>query len=47
VQASWGRNNAVMGGVAKQFSNDELKLIAKYISSQDGEIKTVPQSKFR
>ena len=36
-----------MGGVAKQFSNDELKLIAKYIGSLDGEIKTVPQSKFR
>jgi len=47
LQASWGRNNGIMGGVAKQFSNDELKLIAKYIGSQDGEIKTVPQSKFR
>ena len=47
LQASWGRNNAIMGGVAKQFTNDELKQIAKYIGSQDGEIKTVPQSKFR
>jgi len=47
VQASWGRNNAVMSGIAQQFSNDELKLIAKYVSSQNGEIKTVPQSKFR
>lgn len=46
-QGSWGRNNAIMGGVAKQFSNDELKLLAKYVGSQQGEVKTVPQSKFR
>jgi cytochrome c553 len=47
IQPTWGRNNGVMGGVAKQFSNDELKLIAKYVGSQDGEIKTVSQPKFR
>jgi cytochrome c553 len=47
IQPSWGRNNAVMSGVAKQFSNDELKMLAQYVGSQQGEIKTVAQSKFR
>lgn len=45
--ATWGRANAVMGGVAKQFSNAELKELARYVSSLPGELKTVPQSKFR
>ena len=42
-----GRNNGVMAGMAKQFSNNELKEMSKYISSLDGDLKTVPQSKFR
>lgn len=42
-----GRGNAVMGGVAKQFSNAELKELASYVSAQQGDLKTVPQSKFR
>lgn len=42
-----GRANGVMGGVAKQFSNAELKAMAAYIGSLPGELKTVPQSKFR
>lgn len=46
-QATWGRSNAIMGGVAKQFSNAELKELSKYISSLPGELKTVPQSRFR
>ncbi len=45
--ATWGRNNGVMGGIAKQFSNAELKALAAYVGSQEGELKTVPQSKFR
>lgn len=45
--ANVGRANGVMGGIAKQFSNNELKDMAKYISSLDGELKVVPQSKFR
>jgi cytochrome c553 len=36
-----------MGGVAKQFSNAELKELAAYVSALPGELKTVPQSKFR
>ena len=42
-----GRSNAIMGGVAKQFTNNELKALAGYISSLDGELKTVPEPRFR
>jgi cytochrome c553 len=45
--STWGRGNGVMGGVAKQFSNAELKELANYLSAQQGDLKTVPQSKFR
>jgi cytochrome c553 len=45
--SSWGRSNGVMGGVAKQFSNAELKELANYVAFQQGDIKTLPQSKFR
>lgn len=44
---TWGRANGVMGGVAKQFSNNELKALATYVASLDGNLKTVPQSRFR
>jgi hypothetical protein len=36
-----------MGGIAKQFSNAELKALSAYVGSLDGDLKTVPQSKFR
>ena len=42
-----GRANGIMGGVVKQFSNAELKELAGYVSALPGELKTVPQSKFR
>lgn len=42
-----GRSNAIMGGVAKQFSNAELKTIAGYVSSLPTDLKTVPESRFR
>lgn len=45
--ALWGRSNGVMGGITKQFSNAELKELANYVSTLPGELKTVPQSKFR
>lgn len=45
--AQVGRSNGVMGGVAKQFSNAELKALSAYLGSLEGELKTVPQSKFR
>ncbi len=43
----FGRANAIMGGQVKQFKLEELKLLAGYISSLPGEVRTVPQSKFR
>jgi cytochrome c553 len=46
-QATWGRNNSVMGGIAKQFSLEELKELAAYVNQQQGDLQTVPQSKFR
>jgi cytochrome c553 len=45
--ATWGRNNGVMGGIAKQFTNAELKAMSAYIASLDGEMKVVPQSRLR
>ena len=46
-QSTWGRSNGVMGGITKQFTLAELKQLSAYVSSQQGELKTVPQSKFR
>ena len=46
-QATWGRNNGVMAGIAKQFTLAELKEIAAYVSQQQGDLQSVPQSKFR
>lgn len=45
--STWGRNNGVMSGIAKQYTNAELKSVAAYLASLDGEMKVVPQSKFR
>jgi cytochrome c553 len=45
--AQIGRGNAIMGGVAKQFSNNELKELANYMGKLPGELKTVPESRFR
>jgi cytochrome c553 len=45
--AKIGRSNGVMAGVAKQFTNAELKELSKYVGGLEGELKTVPQSKFR
>ena len=42
-----GRSNGVMAGVAKKYSNAELKALAGYVSSLDGELKTKPENKFR
>jgi cytochrome c553 len=45
--AKVGRGNAIMAGMAKQYTNAELKQLANYLSSLDGGLKTVPQSRFR
>jgi cytochrome c553 len=42
-----GRGNAIMGGVAKQFTNDELRVLADYVGSLPGDLKTVQQGRFR
>ncbi|MCW5653137.1 c-type cytochrome [Hydrogenophaga sp.] len=42
-----GRSNGVMAGIAKQFTHAEMREIAKYLSTVDGELKVVPQSRFR
>ena len=43
---TFGRNNAVMGAIAKQFSNSDLKAIANYVGSLDSELQTVPETRF-
>lgn len=47
THSTWGRSNGVMGGIAKQFSPGELKALAGYVASIDGDLKTVPQARFR
>ena len=42
-----GRSNPIMGGIAKQYSLAEMKQIAQYLSTLEGEMATVPQSRFR
>jgi cytochrome c553 len=42
-----GRANPIMGGMVKQFSNDELRLIANYVASLPGDLETIPQKRFR
>ena len=42
-----GRNNAIMASMAKLYTPAELKVMAQYIGSLDGELKVVPQSRFR
>jgi cytochrome c553 len=38
-----GRSNGIMGAIAKQFSNAELKAISQYLGSLDGEVATIPE----
>jgi len=42
-----GRGNAIMAGMVKQYTNAELKQLANYLSSVEGELKVVPQREFR
>ncbi len=42
-----GRTNGVMGGISKQFTNAELKALAQYVGSLEGEMQVKPQSRFR
>ncbi len=42
-----GRANAIMGAQVKPFSRAELKQMADYIASLPGDLRVVPQSRFR
>lgn len=42
-----GRANGIMGGIAKQYKPAELRALAQYIASVQGELSVVPQSRFR
>ena len=42
-----GRAHPVMGGIAKQFSNNELKVLADYVASLPSEIQTVQRSRVK
>ncbi len=42
-----GRSNGMMMGMVKPYTPAELKLMANYIASLPGEMRVVPQSRFR
>jgi cytochrome c553 len=46
-QSVVGRSNGVMGGIVKQFSNNELKALADYVGTLDGDLQVQAQSRFR
>ena len=43
---TWGRGNPVMAGQARQFSDQELKALSKYLSGLPSELATVPEPRF-
>lgn len=45
--ATVGRNNGVMGAIAKQYSNAELKALANYMASLESELTIKPEPRFR
>ena len=42
-----GRGNPVMGAQVRQFKPAELKAIADYLATVPGDVRTVPESRFR
>ena len=42
-----GRGNAIMAGQVKGFTLAELKALAQYLGSLPGDLRTVPESRFR
>jgi len=42
-----GRSNAIMMGMARPFTHTELKQLSAYFASLPGDLKTVPESRFR
>jgi len=47
ANAKVGRAHPIMGGMAKQYTNAELKAMAQYLSSVQGDLKVVSESRFR
>ena len=47
ANAKVGRAHPIMGAMAKQYTNPELKAMAGYLASLPGEVKVVPESRFR
>jgi cytochrome c553 len=45
--ANVGRGNPIMAGMAKQFSNAELRAMAEYLAALPGELRTVKEASFR
>ncbi len=43
----YGRDNAVMGTMAKPLKNETIDEIANYLASLPGDLRTVPQPKFK
>jgi len=42
-----GRSNGIMAGIAKQYSPAEMREIAKYLASVQGELSVKPQPRFK
>jgi cytochrome c553 len=42
-----GRGHPIMGGVAKQFSNADLKVLADYVSSLPSELQTIQRARIK
>ncbi len=47
ANAKVGRAHPIMGGMAKQYTNAELKAMSNYLASVPGDLKVVPESRFR
>ena len=47
ANAKVGRAHPIMGAMAKQYTNAELKNMSNYLASLPGEVKVVPESRFR
>ena len=45
--AKVGRAHPIMGGMARQYTNAELKSMANYLASVQGDLKDIPESRFR
>ena len=42
-----GRSNAIMGGIAKQFSSSELKVLADYVGGLPSEMQTIQRDRLK